>query len=53
MYDRELDQRLGAMHDQGVHCTGGVLRLSYDERFGHLRREPTIGADEIPASQAE
>ena len=30
MYDRELDQRLNAMHDQGVHCSGRVLRLSYD-----------------------
>ncbi len=30
MYDRELDQRLDAMHDRGVHCRDGVLRLSYD-----------------------
>ena len=30
-----------------------VVRDVYDERFGHLRREPTIGADEIPVSQAE
>jgi hypothetical protein len=32
MYDRELDQRLNAMHDQGVHCGDRVLRLSYDPR---------------------
>jgi hypothetical protein len=30
MYDRELDQRLDAMHDRGVHCRDRVLRLSYD-----------------------
>ena len=30
MYDRELDQRLDAMHDRGVHCRGRVLRLSYE-----------------------
>ncbi len=30
MYDRELDQRLNAMHDRGVHCHDRVLRLSYD-----------------------
>jgi hypothetical protein len=30
MYDRELDQRLNAMHDRGVHCSDRVLRLSYD-----------------------
>ncbi len=30
MYDRELDQRLDAMHDRGVHCTDRVLRLMYD-----------------------
>ncbi len=32
MYDRELDQRLDAMHDRGVHCTDRVLRLTYDPR---------------------
>ena len=32
MYDRELDQRLNAMHGQGVHCRDRVLRLSYDPR---------------------
>ncbi len=32
MYDRELDQRLDAMHDRGVHCRDRVLRLSYDSR---------------------
>jgi hypothetical protein len=32
MYDRELDQRLNAMHDLGVHCSDHVLRLSYDPR---------------------
>ena len=30
-----------------------VIRDVYDERYGHLRSEPVIGADEIPASQAE
>jgi predicted PurR-regulated permease PerM len=30
-----------------------IIRDVYDERYGHLRREPVIGADEIPASQAE
>ena len=30
MYDRELDQRLNAMHDLGVHCAGRDLRLTYD-----------------------
>ncbi|GJG89410.1 hypothetical protein tb265_45910 [Gemmatimonadetes bacterium T265] len=30
MYDRELDQRLDAMHDRGVHCHDHVLRLRYD-----------------------
>jgi hypothetical protein len=30
VYDRELDQRLNAMHDLGVHCAGRELRLTYD-----------------------
>ena len=32
MYDRELDQRLNAMHERGVHCAGHELRLTYDPR---------------------
>jgi hypothetical protein len=45
MYDRELDQRLYAMHDQGVHCREGVLRLSYDTGTSHvvLRAEGGAG----------
>jgi predicted PurR-regulated permease PerM len=30
-----------------------VIRDIYDENFGHLRGEPTIGADEVPMSQSE
>ncbi len=32
MYDRELDQRLDAMYDRGVHCRDRVLHLRYDAR---------------------
>jgi predicted PurR-regulated permease PerM len=30
-----------------------VVRDIYDERYGHLRREPVIGADEVPMTQGE
>jgi hypothetical protein len=36
MHDRELEQRLDAIHERGVHCADGVLRLSYDSESGSV-----------------
>lgn len=41
MYDRELDQRLDAMHDRGVHCRaegdeGRAVRITYAGLARHL-----------------
>jgi hypothetical protein len=54
MYDRELDQRLDAMHDCGVHCRDRVLRLSYDQRTAAVvLRAEGEGAQAVRITYAE